>query len=103
MSVFSVAEKKFGNVVEKIRDPESGLFRSVRVVDYSLIALQTVITVGATAFADAFEFVRVGTVDDTLQAREVAEASAMARRNEKKKKAVSTAMEDRSRTAIVRR
>ena len=63
--------------MEKIRDPDCGLFRSVRVVDYSLIALQTVITVGATAFADAFEFVRVGTVDDTLQAREVAEASAI--------------------------
>ena len=78
-----VEERKFGNV-EKVRDPDTGDYRSVRVIDYSVIATRTVIVVHASRWADEFEYTRVGTVDETLCAREVAEASAMARRNAKK-------------------
>ena len=78
-----VEERKFGNI-EKVRDPSTGCFRSVRMVDYTLIPRGTVIVVGHGHWHSGFEFVRVGTVQETLQAREVAETEAVAERNKKK-------------------
>ena len=68
--------KKESSGIEKVRDPDTGDYRSVRVIDYSVIATRTVIVVHASRWADEFEYTRVGTVDETLCAREVAEASA---------------------------